>query len=398
MVTVQQADELLAVYTPVWEVEEVPLERAVGRVLRQAVHADRDFPPFARVSMDGIAIAYAAWEAGQRVFAVLGQIPAGAAPQPLVSRDACWEVATGGVLPPGADTVIPYEQISIAEGKATILAQEVRQGQNVHPQGKDRRAGDVILESGVVLGASHMALLATVGLTRVRVTRQPSVAILATGDELVQVNDLPQPWQIRLSNPWAIEAMLRPWVASCVRFHCSDEAAALRTTLSYLLSEYEVVFITGGVSAGKRDIVPEVLREIGATVIFHKVSQRPGKPFLFARTSQLGAVFAMPGNPVSAFLCTVRYALPWIYRASGATLSLPAQWALLAEPLIFKPDLTWFVPVSVENRQGHLWAHPRPGHGSGDLANLTSTQAFLELPRGQDHFEAGEAFPLWFYP
>ncbi|MCS7035495.1 MAG: molybdopterin molybdotransferase MoeA [Saprospiraceae bacterium] len=397
MISVQQADEQLAAHTPLWEVEEVPLAQAMGRVLREQVCADRDFPPFARVSMDGIAIAYPAWEAGRRVFAVSGQIPAGAPPQPLGGLERCWEVATGGVLPEGADTVVPYEQVTFSEGQATIVAKEVRPGQNVHAQGKDRRQGDVLLEPGVVLGAAQMALLATVGHSRVRVTRRPTAIIIATGDELADVEDAPLPWQIRLSNPWAIEALLKPWVASSVHQRCADDIADLRAVLLPALREHALVFITGGVSAGKRDVVPDVLREGRAEVVFHKVTQRPGKPFLFARTPQGGAVFALPGNPVSAFMCTVRYALPWVRRASGANKA-PAQWAFLAESLEFRPDLTWFVPVRVENRQGALWAHPQPGHGSGDLANLHEADAFIELPRGRDHFESGEVFPLWPYP
>jgi molybdopterin molybdotransferase len=397
VITVQQADELLEAFTPFWEKEEVALHEAVGRVLREPVRADRDFPPFARVSMDGIAIAYSAWAAGRQTFEVQGQLPAGAPPQPLRGPEACWEVATGGVLPDGADTVVPYEQIAFADGQATVVAKDVRLGQNVHAQGKDRRAGDVLLEPGVVLGPAQIALLATVGHSRARVTRRPTAVIVATGDELADVEDTPLPWQIRLSNPWAIEALLKPWVASSLRLRCADDVDALRATLLPALREHALVFITGGVSAGKRDAVPDVLCQGGAEVLFHKVTQRPGKPFLFARTPQDGAVFALPGNPVSAFMCTVRYALPWVRRASGATKA-PASWAFLAEPLTFKPDLTWFVPVRVENRHGVLWAHPQPGHGSGDLANLHNANAFLELPRGRDYFEAGEVFPLWPYP
>lgn len=397
MITVQQADEWLAAQTPLWEVEEVVLWEAAGRVLRQQVRADRDFPPFARVSMDGIAIAYSAWERGCRAFVVAGQIPAGAPPQPLVGADTCWEVATGGVLPEGADTVVPYEQVLITGNRAEVLAQEVRRGQNVHPQGKDRRKGDVLLEPGAVLGAAQMALLATVGCGCVRVTRRPTAAIVATGDELVDVDDTPLPWQIRLSNPWVLEALLAPWVASCTRLRCPDDAEALRAALLPVLREHVLVFITGGVSAGKRDAVPDVLREGGAEVVFHRIAQRPGKPFLFARTPQGGAVFALPGNPVSAFMCALRYALPWVRRASGLTQSLWLS-AFLSQDLSFKPNLTWFVPVSVENRQGTLWAHPQLGHGSGDLANLHLANAFLELPRERDHFAAGEVFPLWPYP
>ncbi len=397
MITVQQADELLRSHLPQWGTERVPLARASGLILHQEVRADRDFPPFARVSMDGVAIPYAEWAEGRRTFKILGQIPAGAPPQPLRGEGTCWEVATGGMLPEGADTVVPYEQVDITKDQATIVAKEVRLGQNVHAKGKDRRAGEVLLMPGAIIGPAQMALLATVGCHEVRVSRRPSVAVIATGDELVGVEETPLPWQIRLSNPWAIEALLGPLARAVVRTHCADEMEALRSELLPAMAAHEVVIVTGGVSAGKRDAVPAVLREGGAEVLFHKVTQRPGKPFLFARTSQGGAVFALPGNPVSAFMCTVRYVLPWLRRTLGAREE-PTPGAFLARALEFKPDLTWFVPVWVENHQGILWAYPQPGHGSGDLANLHRANAFLEMPRERDHFKAGETFPLWPYP
>ncbi len=396
MITVQEAEAILFAHLLQWTEEEVALEEAQDRCLREAVYADRDFPPFARVSMDGIAIAFAAWEAGRRTFTVLGQVPAGAPPPSLRGLDTCWEVATGGVLPQGADTVVPYEQVRCADGEAVVLSQEVRLGQNVHPQGKDRRAGDVLLEVGTWLGPAQIALLATVGKHRVRVIRRPKIAVVATGDELVAVEEAPKPWQIRLSNPWAIAALLAPRFSVAERRHCPDDLSALRSTLLPLLCENEVVILTGGISAGKRDYVPQVLREGGAEIFFDKVAQRPGKPFLFAQTPSGTAIFALPGNPVSAFMCVVRYVLPWLQRAVGAPSS-PPQWALLSEPLEFKPNLTWFVPVSTTHRDGALWAHPRPGNGSGDLANLHEATAFLEMPRERDCFAAGEVFRLWPY-
>lgn len=396
MLTVEQAAEIILSQTRPTDVETVPLDAAPGRVLREPIVADRDFPPFHRVSMDGIAIAHAAFAAGQREFVLAGQAPAGAPPPALPYPTACVEVATGGMLPEHADSVVPYEQIGLDGDRAVVRAEEVRPGQNVHRQGIDRPAGSVLLQPGTRLGAAELAVLATVGKSTVRVARRLRAALIATGDELVGVGAAPLPWQIRQSNPYALKTLLDPWTSAITALHVADDWDSLRQTLADAAAAHDAVVLTGGVSAGKRDLVPDLLRDLGAEVFFHKVTQRPGKPLLFGRTADGCAVFALPGNPVSAFVCTVRYVLPWMRRCLGLP-DAAAEWAVLAEPLVFKPDLTWFVPAALENRQATLYAVPRPGRGSGDLANLHEAEAFLELPRGREQFEAGTVFRVWRY-
>ncbi|MBK9337057.1 MAG: molybdopterin molybdotransferase MoeA [Lewinellaceae bacterium] len=393
MIRVEQALEIILAQAVLSEAEAIVLELAPGRILRETVLADRDFPPFHRVSMDGIAISFSEFAGGRRRFPVEGQVPAGAPDLPLPHPAACLEVATGGVLPGRTDTVVPYEQVQISDNVAFVQTENVRLGQNIHRQGTDRRAGDTLLQPGTRIGAAEMAVLATVGKTHLLAGKRPRVAIVATGDELVPVGATPLPWQIRQSNPVALRTLLAPWAESVEVFHCADTAAGIEKTIRGILPACEVLVLSGGVSAGKRDLVPDMLRAANVKILLHQVAQRPGKPFLFGLGPANTAVFALPGNPVSAFLCACLYVAPWMKKSLGAP-EPAAEWAFLAEPLVFKPDLTWFVPVALENKKGMLFAHPKPGRGSGDLANLHEAHAFLEIPRGREQFEAGEVFRI----
>ncbi|MBK6931168.1 MAG: molybdopterin molybdotransferase MoeA [Saprospirales bacterium] len=343
--------------------------------------------------MDGIAIRFASYAEGRTDFLIRGQVAAGAPPPALPHPAVCMEVATGAVLPEGADTVIPYEDVEITGERAIVYTANIRFQQNVHQQGVDHRVSDILLSPGQRIGAAEMAILATTGKTRVLVSPAPRTAIIATGDELVNIDSAPLPWQIRQSNPMALQTLLAPWHIKSEIFHCKDDVKSIECLVGKLLSEYDLLLFSGGVSAGKKDYVPEILAVSGAQIHFHKVAQRPGKPLLFAQHKAGAAVFALPGNPVSAFLCACRYVIPWIGQRSGLSAT-PAEWAFLAAPQSFKPDLTWFLPVSLENDRGVLRAHAFAGHGSGDLANLHRTNGFLELPQGQHTFGVSEPFRL----
>ncbi|MFN0016381.1 MAG: molybdopterin molybdotransferase MoeA [Saprospiraceae bacterium] len=396
MLTVEQATGIILTTVPSANTERIPLSTAYGRVLREEIRADRDFPPYHRVSMDGIAIQYEEFVKGRREFDVIGQSAAGSGKQGLPHPTVCIEVATGGVLPDMADTVVPYEHLRIVGERAIIETDQVVFQQNIHQQGADRRQGDGLLFPGKWLGAAELAVLATVGQAEVLVSELPDVAIISTGDELVKVNAVPLPWQIRQSHPSALSALLGGWARHITLHHSRDIPEELATLVRQALSDSQVVLLTGGVSAGKKDYVPAILDSLGVEIGFHKVSQRPGNPLLFGRAPGGTAVFALPGNPVSAFMCTCRYVLPWLRPHIGIP-PIPNEWAVLAEPLEFKPDLTWFVPVALENDRGTLRAFPKPGHGSGDLANLHEADGFLELLKGRHRFEKGEVFPLLRY-
>jgi molybdopterin molybdotransferase len=385
--------------------ELVPLAQATGRVLRQTVLADRDFPPYARVTMDGIAINYAQWAAQPDQWLPAATVQLAGQPPLTLAPGTAIQVMTGAVLPHGADTVVRYEGLEPTQKGASpvrVRADEaVALGQCIHLQGSDRPQGAQLLAPGRVLAAPDIAVAATVGLTHLEVSRLPRLAVVSTGDELVEVAQTPLPHQIRRSNGYLLQAALQAWHAPVTLHHLPDQLEPLRTGLAQLLAQHDALLLSGGVSEGLADLVPRALADLGVAKLFHKVAQRPGKPFWFG----LGPgprgpvpVFALPGNPVSTFVGCCQYVLPWLRRVLQAPEPSP-QFAVLAQDVKFAPDLTYFLQVhTLVQQNGTLLAQPVAGGGSGDLANLLHVNGLLVLSplrRSQQNlFAAGEVFPL----
>lgn len=368
----------------------VKLREATGRVLAEPVKADRDFPPFPRVSMDGIAFRYEEWLKGRRTFAIEAIQAAGETQKELSDASHCIEVMTGAILPSGCDTVIRYEDLKIENAEAKLTSEIITQGQSIHQQAMDARKEQVLLEPGIILEPAEVALLASVGKAEVRVSAFPRVAIISTGDELVGIDAVPAAYQIRRSNSYALESALLDLGADATCFHLADEKSAMEKSLTEVMKNFEVLILSGGVSKGKFDFVPAVLEKIGIRKLFHQVSQRPGKPFWFGRSDTGKVAFALPGNPVSTFMCFYKYVRPWILKSAGAE---PEEaYAILGTDFSFHNPLTYFLQVSVKNTAGRIIAYPDPGGGSGDFANLKKVNGFLELPLEKNDFKAGEVF------
>ncbi|MCY7350811.1 MAG: molybdopterin molybdotransferase MoeA [Cytophagaceae bacterium] len=396
MIQVSEALSIVLSHRPVIVTEEIPLIQAIGRVLAEPVLADRDFPPFDRVTMDGIALAFTeglpAPIAGE-VLLIESTQYAGEKPHQLTLAANAIEVMTGAVLPIGTHAVLRYEDLDVTERDGqrwAALRISPESGQNIHRRGEDRRAGNLLLPVGTRLSPAEIAVAASVGRATLRVQTNPRVAVISTGDELVAVQETPQPYQIRRSNGPMLVAALAQAGLNAEEFHLTDNRAELKNHLHDLLGKYDVLLLSGGVSAGKKDFVPDVLAELGVEKHLHQIAQRPGKPFWFGTKSGGGAaVFALPGNPVSTFLCYQKYVVPFLKTGKNQ----PERRAILTETVTFKPNLTYFVPVATQlDEQGRLLARPLRGSGSGDFANLLDCDGFLELPAGPDEFVAGEAF------
>ncbi|MCO6475823.1 MAG: molybdopterin molybdotransferase MoeA [Phaeodactylibacter sp.] len=398
MIPIEEATKIVLDHSKSYGEELVPLSEANGRILRQDLLADRDFPPFTRVTMDGIAIRYNAYANGQRKFTIEGMQAAGSPQRRLNDLDGCLEVMTGAILPENTDTVIRYEDVKIENGTAKLQINEVKKGQNAHLRAFDRKEGEVIVKAGAIISPAEIGVAATVGLSSLKVAKLPTVAIISTGDELVEVNETPEPHQIRTSNVYTIASTLYRWGIRPDKLHIADDMDVTVAKLSDCLEKYDVLILSGGVSKGKFDYIPSALHTLGMKKLFHKVKQRPGKPFWFGESPNGKVIFALPGNPVSAFMCAMRYLRPWI-RKSMELEPMDYAHAVLAEDFKFKPDLTYFLQVhtAFDAETGRLMAIPVEGHGSGDLANLVDADAFLELPRGKDKFKKGKVFPLIFY-
>ncbi len=395
MTTVEQATLIIQNQVRDYGTETVPFERSAGRVLAEHIFADRDMPPFNRVTMDGIAIQYAAFAGGLRSFTIAGTQAAGDKPLSFREKNYCIEIMTGAVLPDTMDTVIRYEDVLISGSDAEVITEEIRQGQNIHFKGSDKLQGAIVAVKGQIITPAIISIIASVGKTWVLVKKLPRVVIISSGDELVEVDETPAPYQIRRSNNYTVKAVLQQHGLMAAMLHIPDDPITTQTEITQCLKGYDVILLSGGVSMGKFDYLPQALEQTGVAKLFHKVKQRPGKPFWFGADKSGVLAFAFPGNPVATFMCLHRYFLPWL----NATLGLPGQapkFAALAADFVFEPDLQYFLQVKVNyNSDASLTATPLAGNGSGDFANLADTDAFMELPAGRSEFYKDEIFRIW---
>ncbi len=397
MTSVADAESLILKHTPRFEAREEPLAACVGRVLAEEIAAERDQPPFDRVTMDGIAVASRDLASGLRAFEVIGTQAAGAPPLAATRPGQCVEVMTGTVLPTGTDTVVPVERIERQGAIATIGSTAiVNDRQFVHLRGSDRRAGDIVLRPGTRIGAPELAVLAGAGRATARVAALPRVAVISTGDELVDAGKPIAAHQIRSTNDRAIEASLVGHNLGIVtRARLRDDAEALATAIDRLDSDLDALVLSGGVSMGQFDFVPSVLEELGARLIFHRVEQRPGRPMWFGISARGKPIFALPGNPVSTLVCATRYLLPALRAASGLR-DQPNELVELAAPVEASATLTLFVPVSLSwNERGTTLAAPHPTNTSGDFVTLAGTDGFVELDARRGAYPAGTVARLY---
>lgn len=395
MISPAEATAAIRSHAPLLPAEKRSLESCVGGILREPVYATRDQPPFDRVTMDGIAFSSAAAAEGRRTFQICGTQAAGAAPITLANPEGCVEVMTGASLPHGCDCVIPVERISVNDGCAQLAADVTpTPGLNIHARGIDCPAGRLLLQSGTRLGPAEAAVLASTGTAQVSVTREPRIVVISTGDELVEPGHPVADWQIYRSNAYAVLAALRHRGFHRVRTdHLPDNLTSLRARLRTHLDENDVLILSGGVSMGRFDYVPEVLEELGVERVFHKIAQRPGKPMWFGVAPSAKAVYALPGNPVSTLICLARYVYLGLDVATGVNGPHATARAVMTADFEVKPALTFFLPVVLE---GAARAQPRPTQGSGDFTSLLGTDGFVELPPGPALVSSETLVP--FYP
>ena len=397
MVSVEEAVQIIFQKIKDYGTELIPLHESSGRILQEDLIADRDMPPYDRVTMDGIAMQFQAFQNGTREFTIEGIAAAGDALKRMQSNNACLEVMTGSILPENTDTVIRYEDLLIENGAAKLNVDAVNSQQNVHFKGEDRKEGEVVVKKGKKMSPAEIGIAATFGKAKILVSRLPKTVVISTGDELVEIDQEPLAHQIRKSNVHRIKTTLLNLGIKADTLHLDDDLEEIKSALQQVIETYEVIILSGGVSKGKFDFLPEALDNLGVKKLFHKIRQRPGKPMWFGEAPNGTLVFAMPGNPVSSFLCTQRYFKTWL-AASLKSEEESKPKAELAEDILFKPDLTYFAQVKLDySDEGKLLAYPRHGHGSGDLANLTDADAFIELTRGKDQYKAGEVYTVFKY-
>ncbi len=373
MISVAQADQIISDAIKRSAPVVLPIDEVYGLVLAEDVVIDRNYPPFNKAIMDGIAINRASYDKGNRVFPIEGVQAAGIAQQKLKNEDGCYEIMTGAVVPEGCDWVIPVEKVVMQDGKAQVT--EVDDNSFIRQEGIDGQKGTVVLNKGDVLTAPRIAVCVSVGKANVSVYPKISIAVVSTGDELVTPDKEVLPHQIRSSNDHFIKAALEKHNrAACTLFHFKDDAKELKVQLAALLDKYDCLVLSGGVSAGKFDLIPDVLKELSVECLFHKVLQKPGKPMWFGVSPKGQPVFGLPGNPVSTYTCSLRFIRKHLL---SVECCLSAKSSVDFDATL---DVTEYKMVKFINTNDGLCFEPIAFGGSGDLISIIQSDGFVEIP------------------
>lgn len=390
MISFDEAQAAVLGRVPVLPTEKVPLGIALSRILRAPVAADRDLPPFNRAAMDGFAVRSADLMAPRVLLQIVGEVRAGVWPDLAVESGEAIRIMTGSVVPEGADAVIQVERTTLVEegghGMPRVLVEtSVTAGQNIVPRGSEAAAGQALIQEGVRIGAAHLAVLASVGATEPLVSMRPRVAVLVTGDEVIDPKIRPSAAKIRNANGPALLAAIEDAGGLPKDFGIvPDDRAKTRAVIERALSEgHEAIVLSGGVSMGDFDFVEDVLIQLGVSLHVTAVRMKPGAPFVFG-TREGTLVFGLPGNPVSAQVTFELLVRPALLKMQGASAFLrPLFPATLEGPLTNRSNRRNYLPVTTWRGAQGLIARPLSTQGSGDIVAhaFANALAILEPDR-----------------
>jgi molybdopterin molybdotransferase len=398
LLPVEAALSIVLKAAPVLPSEQVAADAATGRWLQEEIRADHDYPEFDKSLMDGFAVIASDTQGGGRPLRVVQEIPAGLDPAALRRVDAgtTSRIMTGAPIPPGADAVLMVEETEAAAGDAMTIRPlgAVQSGANIARSGADVRAGDVLLRPGEFIGAGEIGVLAACGRTTVTVGGRPRLAIVATGDELVEPGSTPAPGQIRNSNGPLLRALAqRSGVTTRYLGIATDEDAALRARIEEGLRD-DVLVLTGGVSMGTHDIVGKTLRSLGVEILFEKVAIKPGKPFTFGRRGPT-LVFGCPGNPVSTYVIFQVFVRAAMRRMMGSPVPAPAHVrGILAAPVRQRPGRAGYHQARARWSGSGYEVQVLPTSGSADFVSCARGNALAMIPSDVASLAAGESVDL----
>ncbi len=373
------------------EAQQLPLGPLLrGLVLAEAVTSDIDSPPYTKALMDGYAVQALACAAGSCMLRVIEEIAAGKMPTKRVGPGETARIMTGAPIPEGADAVVPIERTEAISADEVRILVAAKAGQHILARGAEMKAGEVVLQPGSILGPQEFGILASVGRTSARVYLNPRVAILSTGDEIVEPSRLPGPGQIRNSNSPMLAAQVdrARGIAEIIGI-ARDNRNSLHDMIGRGLANYDVLILSGGVSAGKFDLVPGVLKELGVVAHFHKIALKPGKPLFFG-TKENKLVFGLPGNPVSSFVCFELFIRPALRKLMGHSDCRSKQTRLpIAVDFRTDNDRPTYWPARVHWNKDGPRVHALPWFGSADLRALHTCDALIAIPPGAHQYPAG---------
>lgn len=413
MVHVQEALEIILNEFLPGPAEEVLLEEALGRVLAEEVLSSLNLPPLPSSAMDGYAViaedTRGAAKGSSVTLQLIEDLPAGKIPEKAVTKGLASRIMTGGVVPEGANAVVVVEETRLDHGRVEIFA-EVEKGENVREAGEDVKEGEVVLERGRSITPACLGMLASLGRSRVRVYRRPVVAILSTGDELLEPGEELRPGKIRNSNSYSLYGLvLKSGGIPLLLGIAKDERESIHEKVREGLERGDLLLTTAGVSGGERDLVKDVMREAGVLQLFWKVAMKPGMPLAFGvfpspESLQGKGVFGLPGNPVSCMVTFLEFVYPVLQKMLGRSpLTLPECTASMAEDYVKKPGKTHFLR-GVLQREGSvpeeadLTVRTTGPQGSGILKSLVQADCLIVVPSEAARLRKGERVRVQLLP
>jgi molybdopterin molybdotransferase len=399
MISVEEALGILLSNLPERKTEDVPFQSALGRILAENLVATSDIPPFDRSALDGYALLVADVAQAPVELAIVGESRAGEGMLGKLKRGEAVTIMTGAPVPEGADCVQMVEQSQpSSDGRKVTILRPVKDRENIAPRGSEAKAGEVVLHAGHRLGPAEIAVMATFGYRKVKVCRKPSVAIVTTGDELVELEQTPRQDQIRNSNAYCLVSQLRYMdIEADYLGIAKDDKEVLRQKMLQGLDR-DVLIVTGGVSMGEYDFVQEVFHDLGLEILFSKVAIKPGKPTVFARRGEK-LVFGLPGNPISALITFECFVRPAIGRLCGMTNpELPRMMGELLADMKQTPGRTAFLPAWVSWKEDGWKVEPLRWKSSADIIGFTNANATFIFPKNRDFLSRGEVVELMLLP
>lgn len=395
MISVEEAEKRLFAQPISWGSSSRRLDQITPgvQVLAEDVVADRNLPPFARCCMDGYVVDTLSYQARRDdLLAVAGDQPAGSTEWSTLPSGAALRISTGAIVPePDKALIFPRELVQVENRDQVRLPPEAPPERYIHAEGSDARQGDVLVSRGTPVNPAVRAIAASVGRGELAISNPPRIGILLTGEEIVPIEQTPQPAQIRASNDTFLRATLEVFGGRIEVVRAVDDPAILNRQLGPWLDKFDLIVTTGGVSGGPHDHLPRIWEELEVTPWFHRVAQKPGKPLWVGRAKQGTMIFSFPGNPASTALCSARYLVPWIRRGLG--LTDPSRFRILSSPLSNPLPLTRFWPVG-ENADGTV--APLHLNTSGDFIRLATAIGWVEMPPQNDSPAGGRVrfFPV----
>jgi molybdopterin molybdotransferase len=388
LITVSQAIVILDAVKVTPRMVRIDLAQAEGLRLAEPLRADRDSPPFDKVLMDGYAVRSADLANLPKELHLRGRTVAGQAAKEAIFGGQTIAVTTGAPLPPGADAVVPLEDTELVAGTDRVRFLRVTApGKCIARRASEEKAKSIVLPAGARLGPAQLAVAASIGAARPAVFAAPSVAVVGSGDELVAIDQTPKGAQIRSSNNLMLAAQLRRWNCRVTDLGTApDDPAAIREKIVAGLRE-DVLVISGGMSVGERDFVPQILHDLGAEMLITKLRIKPGKPFVFARMKDGQFIFGLPGNPVSAFVCMACLGRRLLDRIAGGTGQIPRRMAALGEALDANSSREFYQPAIFDGRA----ILPLAWKGSADIYTLARANALIVRPENHPPQPAGAA-------